>query len=140
MMATVQRGRQLHAGGAGTDDGHVQLLGPQRRDLRMRADAGIHHAGMEALGVGLRLQLQRMLADARRAEVVALAAQRQHQRVITEHTIGRDLAAFGVQVGCYAHLAPLPVQRRHLADAVAEVVPVRLRQVIHLVRTQVHAA
>jgi hypothetical protein len=59
----VQLGRQLDAGGAGADDGHVQLLGPQGRGLRMRADAGVDHAGMEALRVGLRLQLERMLGS-----------------------------------------------------------------------------
>ena len=36
----VQLGRELDAGGAGADDRDVQLSGPQRLRLRVRADAG----------------------------------------------------------------------------------------------------
>ena len=47
----VQLGRQLGAGRAGADDGDLQLLRPQRLGLRVRADAGVDQAAVEALGL-----------------------------------------------------------------------------------------
>ena len=44
----VQLRGELDAGGAGADDGDVQLLRPQRRVLRMRADAGVDQARGES--------------------------------------------------------------------------------------------
>ena len=108
----VQFGSQLDAGRPGADDRDMQLLGPQRRRLGMRADAGVDHACMEALGVGLRLELERVRGNARRAEVVAEAAEREHQRVVAEHAVGRHLPALVVQVRRDAHLAPLAVECR----------------------------
>jgi len=39
-----------------------------------------------------------------------------------------------------AHRTPAAVEADHLADAVAEVVPVRLRQKVELVMAEIHAA
>ena len=63
-----------------------------------------------------------------------------HQRVVAERALGRHLAALVVDERRDTHLAPLAVEPGHLADAVAEAVPVRLRQVVDLVHAQVHAA
>ena len=136
----VQFGGQLDAGGAGTDDGHMQLLRPHRRVLGMGADAGVDHARMKAQRVGGRLQPHRVFAHTRGAEIVALAADRDHQRVVAEGALRRDLPAFVIDMGRHQYLAPRAVQAHHFADAVAEVVPVRLREVAHLVGAHVHAA
>ena len=136
----VQLGGQLDAGGAGADDRDLELLGPQRRRLRMGADAGVDHARVEAPRIGQRLELHRMLADAGRAEVVALAAHGDDERVVAEGALRRDLATLVVERRRDVHLAPCAVEPDHLADPVAEAVPVRLREVIDLVRREVHAA
>jgi len=48
----VELGGQFDPRCAGADDCHMQLLRPQRRALGVGAHAGIHHAYMEAAGVG----------------------------------------------------------------------------------------
>ena len=133
----VQLRGQLDAGRAGADDRDVQLLGPQRRRLRVGADAGmLTMRAMEALRVGLRI-LQRDRVLARRPACRSRwsgcrprspacrrrtrAPRRDHRRPRRRRR--RDL-----------HLAPLAVEPDHLADPVAEVVPVRLREVVDLVR------
>jgi hypothetical protein len=45
-----------------------------------------------------------------------------------------------VDIGRHLDLAPRPVEARHLAHAVLEAVPVRLRQVVDRMRVQVHRA
>ena len=132
----MQLGRQLHARGAGADDRDVQLLGPQRRRLRVGADAGVDHArgGSARASAGVS-SVDRVLAHAGRAEVVALAADRDDQRVVAEGALRRDLRGPRRR-----GRAPTWTSRRvavepdHLADAVAEAVPVRLREVVDLVR------
>ena len=52
----VQLGGELGAGRARADDRHLQLLGPQRLGLRMRADAGIDEPGVKARRLIGRLQ------------------------------------------------------------------------------------
>jgi hypothetical protein len=95
---------------------------------------------MKALGVGLRLDLHRMLFDARCAEVVALAAHRDDQRVVAERALQSHFAALFVERRGDVHLAARAVESDHLADAITKPVPVRLRQVVDLVRGEVHAA
>ena len=136
----VQLGRQLDTGGTRADDRHLQLLRAQRRCLRMGADAGIDDPGAEALRVGSGLELHRVLGHARRSEVVAEAANRHHQRVVAEHPLSGHLLTLVVDVGGHQHLAPRAVETDHGADAVAEVVPVRLREVADLVGAHIHAA
>src|SRR2546423_14092281 len=92
----LQLRRQLDARGAGADDGQLRLFGAQWCGLRMGADAGVDHAGMEAPCVCLRLQLHRVLAHAWRAEIVALASDRDDERVIAQLAPRRDLAPFRV--------------------------------------------
>ena len=81
-----------------------------------------------------------MLAHAGRAEIVAEAAHGDDQRVVAEGALRRHLLAFVVEVGRHMHLAPLPVEPDHLADAVAEMMPVRLGEVVDRMRAHVDAA
>ena len=136
----MEFGGQLDAGCAGADDRHVQLAGAQRRTLGMGAHAGIDHAHMKAPGVGGRFQLERMLAHARGAEVVALAANSNDQRVVGEGAGRRDLFALFVEIGGDMNEALTAVEPTHLADAEMEAMPVCLRQVADLVLAEVYAA
>ncbi len=136
----VQLGGELDPGRAGADDRHVQLFGPQRLGLGMRPDAGVHEPAVKAPRLVRLVEPQRMLRDARRAEVIGLAADRDDQRVVGDAAGRRDLVSFLVDVGCDVHLAPRAIEPDHLAHAIAEVVPVRLREVVELVHREVHAA
>ena len=136
----VQLGRELDPGGAGADDGDLQLLGPERPRLRMRADAGVDEPAMEALGLLRRVEGDGIVRDPGGAEVVAHAADRDDQRVVGKRAARRDLGAGLVEDRRHLHLAPRAVEPDHLADAIAEVVPMRLRQIVELVVAHVHAA
>jgi hypothetical protein len=136
----VQLGRQLHPGRAGADDGDLKLLRPQRPGLSVGADAGVDQAAAEPLGVGRRVEGDGVLADPRRPEVVGEAADGDDQGVVGDDALRRNLAAFVVDERRDADLAPLAVEADHLADAIAEMVPVRLRVVVDLVDAEVEAA
>ncbi|TLY53888.1 MAG: hypothetical protein E6K51_11860, partial [Gammaproteobacteria bacterium] len=57
-----------------------------------------------------------------------------------EHTLRCDLAALLIDDGRHLHLAPFSVEVDHLSKAEAEMMPVRLGQIIELVHTQIHAS
>ena len=136
----VQLRGQLHAGSARADDGDLQLRRLQRTMLGVRAYAGVDEPAMKAGGVARGFQSDGVLTHARRAEVVGLAADGDHERVVGEGARRRHLAALVVGEARHVHEALPAIQADHLADAIAEVVPVRLRQIVQLVRAQVHAA
>ena len=81
-----------------------------------------------------------MLAHARCAEIVALAAHCDNERVVTKAAHGRDLATLLVDVGGQLNFTPLPIEADHLANSVAEAVPVRLREVVDLVHGEIHGS
>ena len=88
-----------------------------------------------------RIQRDGMLLHAGRAEVVAPAADRQHQRVIAKRACRGDLPALVVEAG--REDRPPAVSRfepDHLADPVAEMMPVRLRQIVDRMVADIHAA
>ena len=87
-----------------------------------------------------RLERDRVLPRARRAEIVGQAADRDDQRVVGELALRRDLVALLVDERRDDDRAPRAVEADHLADPVAEMVPVRLREVVGLVDADVHAA
>ncbi len=93
-----QLGRELDAGRAAADDRDLQLVGAQRPRLRMRADARVDEAAMEALGLLRVLERDRVARDARRAEVVRQAADRDDQRVVRKRARAGDLLAVAVPV------------------------------------------
>jgi len=57
----VQLGRQLDAGGAGADDGDLQLPFAARAGLRVGADAGVDQSAMEARRLLRRVEPERVL-------------------------------------------------------------------------------
>lgn len=81
-----------------------------------------------------------MLSHARRAEIVALAANGNDERVVTKSPQWGHLMAFLVDVGGQLNFAPLSIKADHLANAVVEVVPMRLREVIDFVHRKIHAS
>ena len=135
----VQLGGQLHAGCARADDGHMQLALVDVGGLGVRADAGIHHLGVELLGIVLRLQAQGIFLHALRAEVVAQAADANHQGVVANLLDRGDRQPVAVHVRGQVNRIGLAVQPFELADAECEVIPVRLRHVTNLMVPKVHA-
>ena len=101
----MQLGRELGAGGAGADDRDVELAGAHRLVLGVGAQAGIDQAAVEAGGLVGRVQGDRVLGDAGRAEIVAAAADRQHQHVVGDGALGRDQPAVLVVGGAQQHRA-----------------------------------
>ena len=78
--------------------------------------------------------------DAGGAEIVAAAADRQHQDVVGDGALGRDQAALLVMGGAEENVPGLAVEPDQLADAVVEMVPVRLGEIVQGMVVQVHAA
>ena len=129
----MQLGGELSAGGAGADDRNVQLAGLDRRVLMLGAQAGVDHALVEAGRLLRRLQRHCVLAGAGGAEIVGDAADRNHQRVVTELALRIDLAALVVDHRGQLDDLAVAVETIHLAEAVVKAVPVRLGQIVQLV-------
>src|SRR6201993_1077522 len=83
------------------------------------------------------LERNRVFLDARGSKIVGETADGDHQRVVTEHALRRDLVAVLIEDGRHLNLLPSSVKADHLSKAVAEVVPVRLSQIIKLVHAQI---
>ena len=81
-----------------------------------------------------------MLLGTRRAEIVAAAADGDHQRVVGERALRRDQPALVVVAGGQQHALAGSIEADHLADAVAEMVPMRLGEIVQRVVVQVQAA
>ncbi len=95
---------------------------------------------MEALGLFGRVERNRMFAHAGRAEIIRQAADRDDERIIADDVPLRDLAAFGIDVGGNLDLLLGTVEADQFADAIAEMMPIGLRQKIHFVHGEIHAA
>src|ERR1700746_243726 len=124
----MQLRRKLGAGRARPDDRDLQLLWAQDVGLRMAADIGIHQAAVKARGLERRVPRYRMVAHPGGAEIVALAAHCDNECIVTKAAHRRDLAALVINVGRYVDFASLPIEANHLANAIAEGMPMRLRQ------------
>ena len=136
----VQLGGQLGSRRAGADDRHLQLLGPQRLALRVRADAGVDEARVEALRLLGRLERNGVRFHAARAEIVGQAADGDDERIVAELLRRRDLPPLVVDERRHADQAPAPIDADQRAEAEREAVPVGLGQIVDLVHAQIHAA
>src|SRR3954471_20581932 len=76
----VQLGRELDAGGARADDRDLELALAQGPLLVLGPQAGVEQALLHLLGLDVGVEEHAVLLDPRRAEVVADAADRDHQR------------------------------------------------------------
>ena len=72
----MQLSSQLQAHRAGADNRYVDLTGPYRPLLRIRSNARIDEAPMEARCLGRCLQWRFMLGNARRSKIIDHAADR----------------------------------------------------------------
>ena len=108
--------------------------------LGVRADASVDHLGVELLGIVLRFQAQGIFLHALRAEVVAQAADANHQRVVANLLDRCDRQSVAVHVRGQVNRLGFAVEPFQLADAECEVIPVRLRHVTDLMVAKVHAA
>ena len=106
------------------------------------AEAGVHQAAVEEVRLPGVVDGEGVLAHARRAEVVRLAADRDHQRVVGDAPLGQDLArprrrftGADARSARAARSSPARAPERE-----GEVVPARLREVVELVVVHVHAA
>ncbi|MNT24168.1 hypothetical protein D3C72_1596250 [compost metagenome] len=143
VRGVAQFGRQLHAGGARANDGHVNA----RPAVRAHAPAPVlgPHAGRdqalaEALGLRHDVQCDGILGRAGHAEEMRDAADRQHQRVIGQLARRQQFGAVLVEAGRHRDGLAGAVDAGQLAQLELEVMPARLRRVFQLVRVGVHAA
>ena len=136
----MQLSSQFGARGTSADDRHMKLAGTYRALLRLGANAGIHQAAIKARRLGRGLQRHRMLGNARCAEIVGDAADRDHQRVVGDGPWRRDLAALVIKGGAETHFPGGTIEPDHFAQTVTEPVPMRLGEVVQLVLAGVHAA
>ena len=133
-------GGQLDARRAGADDHDVHLRGRAGR----RATVGAHAHGkqppVETLGVVERVERNRMLRGARHAEVVADAADAHDERVVRQRAARQHLLAVRTEHRVERQLAPRAVEAADRALPEPEVMPVRDREIVEVVRVGVHAA
>src|ERR1700692_4122777 len=117
----------------------MQWAGTYRRLLCLCADAGIHQEAIKALGVGRSFQLHCMFGNARRAEVVGDAADRDYQCVVADGPRWGDLTPFVVERGGEANLLGGTVKTSQFAESVRESVPMGLGEGVPLVLAGIEA-
>src|SRR6202042_56075 len=128
------------SGRAGADDCDMKLAWSHRLRLRLRAEAGVKQTAVEALGLSGRFQRYRIFCDTGRSEIVGLAADCDHQRVIINRGGPGDLAPILVEGRGKTHLLDDAIETDHFAEAIAKSVPMRLGEVVHLIFAGVEAA
>ncbi len=136
----VQFGGQFDPGGAGADDGAMQLTRPQRLVLRVGAQAGVDHAPVESRGLVERIERDGMIGDARRAEIIGHAAHGDDQRIVAKHARRNDSPPVLVVARRDIDLLLGAVQSDHLADAIAIMAAARMGHQFERVGFAVHCA
>ena len=101
----------------------------------MPTDVGVYQPRVEALRLQRCIQRDSVFAHAGSTEVIALAAHGDDQRIVREASGWRHLAPLFVEVWGEMNLALAAVEPNQLADAIAEMMPMRLRQKINLMHT-----
>jgi hypothetical protein len=133
----VKFGRQFNAGRAGTDDGAMKLSGRQRLALCIGAKARVYHAVVEADGLLSAIKRNRIPGGARRSKIVADVADGYDERVVAEHPWRNDLRAVLIDAGRDKHLALCGVDADNITNAVAIVVPRRVRNVLDAIACRI---
>ena len=88
---------------------------------------------MEFRRIVLAFQCDGVFLRAGRAKIVGQATDAQHQRVVMQAAGGADFKAAIIQNRRQLNLLFRAIQARHLAEQVAKVVPVGLRQIFQFV-------
>ena len=133
-------GGQLDARRAGADDHDVHLRGRAGRRAPIRAHAHGEQPPVEALGVVERVERDRMPRGARHAEVVADAAHADHERVVRQRAARQHFLALRTEHRVERQRAPRAVESADRALPEPEVMPVRDREIVEVVRVGVHPA
>src|SRR5580704_8086031 len=128
------------SGGAGADDGDVQLPRPQRLILCIGAQAGVDHAAVEARRLIERVERDGIVVDPGRAEIVRHAADGNDERIVTEHARRNDGLAVLVDARRDVNLPLGAIEPDHRADAVAIVAQPRVGDQLQRIRLAVHRA
>lgn len=136
----VQLRRELHARGTGTHDGDIELIGAQRFGLRVSAQEGIDQTTMKAIRLLRALERDGVFRNARCAEVVDAAADSENKDVVVDATSRHDLLAILVMHRPDEHLPCRAIKPDHLAKAIAEAMPVRLREIVEFVYVEIDGA
>ena len=136
----VQLGGELRAGRAGADDRDMKLARADRLGLRLRAQAGIDQPPVEARRLGWRFQPHGMFRSTRRAEIVRHAADRDHENVVINGARRRDLAPFIIERGADMEFPGAAIEPDHFTETVAEAMPMRLGEIVHLMGAGIEAA
>jgi hypothetical protein len=118
----------------------MQLAGTHWTRLCVGANKAIDEPLMKPHRLVRRIQGDGMLLHAWRAEIIAPTADSDDQRVVTEGAGRGNLTTLRVEAGREEYLLLIAIKAYHLADAVAEIMPVRLRQVVHGMVADIHAA
>ena len=95
---------------------------------------------MKGLGIVRAVQQDRMLANTRSTEVVAMTADREDQRVVANATPPDHFASLAVQVRRELDLALATVEPDQFADAIMKMVPMGLSPEVHLLHRKIHAS
>ena len=118
----------------------MQLARTHRLDLGLCAQTSVDQTTMETLCLGRRLERHRILGNAACAEIVGHAADRNDQRIVADGARRSNLASFVVESRGEMHLLFAAIEPDHFAEAIAETVPMRLSEVIHLILSRIDAA
>ena len=95
---------------------------------------------MKPFRVVERVERDRMLRRTRHAEVVAHAADANHERVVRQRAARKHLLPLGTDDGLERDLPARAVERAERALAKPKMVPVRDREVVEIVRVGIHPA
>src|ERR1700678_792325 len=124
----------------GADDRHVKLARARRAWLRLRAQAGVDQSPVESFRLRQVFQLHGVFCDAACSEIVGHAADGDHQRVVPDGTRRRDLSSLVVKSGGEMHFLACTIEPDHLAEVIAEAVPMRLSEVAQLAFARIDTA
>ena len=116
----VQLGRQLDAGSTGTDDGDAQRPRLAGAGHGLRLQAVVEDALLQILGLALAVEEHAVLLHPRHAEIVADAAEGQHQHVVVDAPLRHRAVAVNARDGGQHQLVRRPIQPVHLALHEAE--------------------
>ena len=94
---------------------------------------------VEALRLLGRLERHSVLGGARCAEIIRDAADGDHQRIVAHTARRSDPPPFLVEGRGEMHALAGPIEPNHLAELVAEVVPMGLSQIVELMLARIHA-
>ena len=118
----------------------MQLTGGEGRFLGLRANTGVDEPLVKALGVRQGFEANGVLLYSGHAKVIGQTPHRQHQGVVGDGALrGHHLTTI-VDMGGQVHTLLVAIEPHHGANAVAEMVPMGLHDVVQLMVIGVHAA